>query len=182
MTNFERDFYGVSTTYEDTFVTQKKEAEEVQESNSVGTEYSVLSSSTTGARAHARTRESHAQMLYGQYKDTCLYYAESFRRSITPVIQRQIADWIKGGITGEVIRMAIDETQMAPRPSWAYCSAILRRCERDGIQTIEDWQRDKNQYSARYNPALNYEQRRYTDDDYGPDFFVDLEAKYSNTI
>lgn len=178
MTNFERDFYGLSTTYQEEIVTQKKEAEEVQESNSAGTEYSVLSSSTTGARAHARTRESHAQMMYGQYKDACMYYAESFRRSITPFIQRQIAEWIKGGITGEVIQLAIDETQMAPRPSWAYCAAILRRCERDGIKTMEDWHQDKQRYSSRCNPALNYEQRKYTDDDYGPEFFTDLEAKY----
>lgn len=179
MTNFERDFNGIGTTYHENMVTQnQREAAVEQESNSVGTDYSVLSSTTTGARTHVRVRESHAQMLYGQYKDACMYYAESFRRSITPIIQRQIADWIKAGITGEVIHMAIDETQMAPRPSWAYCAAILRRCERDGIKTMEDWQQDKARYSARYNPAMNYEQHRYTDDDYGPDFFVDLEQKY----
>ena len=150
----------------------EQRAEIGQASNSVLS--STSSSTTTGARAHARTRESAAQMLYGQYQDACQYYAESFRRSITPIIQRQIAEWIKGGITAEVVRMAIDETQMAPRPSWAYCAAILRRCENEGITTLAAWQADKARYAARLNPATNYQQRKYTDDDYGPDFFLDL--------
>lgn len=173
MTYFEQEFGSYSTYHED-FVTQNQKREPEQASNSVTGDYSVLSSTTTGARACARTRESHAQMLYGQYKDVCLYYADSFRRSITPIIQKQIAELIRGGMTGEVIRMAIDETQMAPRPSWAYCAAILRRCEDSGIKTIEDWNADKQRYSSRLNPAMNYQQRKYTDDDYGPDFFIDL--------
>lgn len=180
MTAYEQDYANyVSSTYHEDFVTQNQRAEEQARSTSRTGQYSVLSSTTTGARARTRENaaqdteaDSRANMLYGQYQDTCLYYAESFRRSITPVIQRQIAELIKGGMSGEVIRMAIDETQMAPRPSWAYCAAILRRCERDGINTLADWMEDRRRYQSRMNPAMNYEQRRYTDEDYGPDFFA----------
>jgi len=176
MTQYGKDFYGVSTRYE-IYGTQNQRAEQPQESNSVLSSTST-GSTTTGARAYACARVSDAKddgranMLYGQYQDACQYYAENFRRSITPVIQRQLAELIRDGMSVDVIRMAIDETQMAPRPSWAYCAAILRRCENSGIRTLAQWQEDKRQYASRLNPALNYEQRRYTDDDYGPDFFT----------
>lgn len=156
-------------------------AEEAEQSNSVvSTE--VLSSTTTGARA--RTREgnevsSEARMKHGMYLDACMYYAESFRRSITPVIQRQLAELIRGGMTGDVIHAAIDETQLAPRPSWAYCSAILRRCENQGIRTLEDWNADKERYRSSINPALNYAQRSYSEQDFDALYF-DLEKEYGN--
>lgn len=170
--------YQNDSTYHEDYVTQENERA-VKQDSSTHSVSSSSSSTSTGARARTRVSDaqkqvddSRADMLYGQYLDCCQYYAENFRRSIVPQIQRQIAELIRGGMTGEVIRMAIDETQMAPRPSWAYCAAILRRCERDGINTLADWMEDRRRYQSRMNPAMNYQQRQYTDDDYGPDFFA----------
>lgn len=133
-------------------------------------------STGTGARARTREAEARAAYLRGQYVDCCEYYARSFRRGIVPVIQRDIATRIKAGMAAEVIMAAMDETQTAPRPSWAYCAAILRRCDLEGIKTLGDWRRSKEQHASSRNPALQYEQRTYTEDMFGEDFFIDPVA------
>ena len=129
--------------------------------------------SSTTTRVRARAREEKAAFLRGQYIDACEYYAQSFHRSISPGIQREIAYRVKDGMTADVFRAAIDETMKAPRPSYAYLEAILRRCDLENIKTIEDWKRSKERYQASNNPALNYDQRQYTDDMFGEDFWYD---------
>lgn len=135
-------------------------------------------STSTGARARTREEateaESRATMLRGQYVDCCQYYTQAFRRSIPYPVQREIAERIRDGMSADVIRAAMDETQTAPRPSWAYCAAILRRCDLEDIKTLSEWRASKERFQASRNPALNYEQRTYTEDQFGEDFFIDL--------
>lgn len=131
-------------------------------------------STTPGACARAREAESRAAMMRGQYVDCCEYYVQSFRRHLPAVVQREIAEHIRDGMSADVIRAAMDETQLAPRPSWAYCHAILKRCDLEQIRTMKDWNESKARYQSSRNPALNYDQRTYTDDMFGEDFFVDL--------
>ena len=147
------------------------------------TSYSVLS--TTGARACARTREgteaeTRAAIMRGWYVDACEYYQDAFDRRCTQLVRRTIAEAIGAGMTVDVLRAAMDATQLAPRPSWAYCAAILARCQRDGILTAEDWARDHKAWSRRRNPALQYEQRQYAEDDFDQDYFLDVVAKYGS--
>lgn len=127
--------------------------------------------SSTGARA----RSIEGNVLHGWYVDVCEYYADTFRREPGPGIRRDIAEAIKAGMTGECFMAIIDESQNAPRPSWAYCMAILRRCQGMGIKTMDDWRTDRMRHEGSKNPALNYAQRQYKDEDFGPDFFVKLE-------
>lgn len=124
-------------------------------------------STSTGARA----RSIEASVLRGWYNDACGYYVDSFRRAPGPGVRREIAEAIRTGMTAECLMAIMDEAQGAPRPSWAYCLAILRRCQGAGIKTLEDWQRDKERTAARRNPALNYTQREYTDDMFNEDFY-----------
>ena len=140
---------------------------------------STGSSSGTSSGTGARARSIEASVLHGWYLDCCEYYAESFRRAPAPSIRRDIATAIKNGMTGECLRAIMDETQTAPRPSWAYCMAILRRCEGSGIKTLEDWQTDRQRREAKKNPALNYEQREYTNDEFGEDFFFNYSKFYN---
>ena len=141
--------------------------------------------SSPGARAracaYAREAEAEAEaaraaMLHGQYVDCCEYYVASFRRHLPAVIQREIATRIRDGMSADVLRAAMDETQQAPRPSWSYCAAILRRCDMEGIKTLEQWRASKERYNNSRNPALAYDQRQYAEDDFGEDFFFDLKA------
>lgn len=148
------------------------------DSTSSSSSSSASSSTTTRVRARAREAEIKAAMLHGQYVDVCGYYAQAFHRSPAPSVQRDIAIRIKGGMSADVIRAAIDDTMMAPRPSWAYMAAILRRCDIEGIRTMKDWNESKQRFQSAKNPALNYEQRTYTEDQFGEDFFVDLD-KYA---
>lgn len=139
------------------------------------------SSSGTGARARVRacaredtTTTTTAQLMHGYYIDCCEYYADTFRRVPAPGIRREIAEHIKGGMTAECIKAIMDETQAAPRPSWAYCRAILQRCDLDNIKTLTDWQRDRQRRESAKNPALNYQQREYKDEDFDVSYFEDL--------
>ena len=146
---------------------------------STGTGTSTGGTSTgTGARA----RSIEAELMHGMYLDCCEYYADCFRRAPAPGIRKDIAYAIKGGMTGECLQAIMDEAQTAPRPSWAYCMAILRRCQGAGIKTIEDWNEDRRRRHAARNPALNYEQRQYTDDMFGEDFFFSYEKVFGEPM
>lgn len=134
-------------------------------------------SGTTTGGTGARARSIEGTVMHGWYLDACDYYADTFRRAPGPGIRRDIAYAIKDGMTGECLSAIMDESQTAPRPSWAYCLAILRRCQAEGIKTLEDWQRDRQRRESSKNPALNYQQREYVDSDYDASFFVDL-SKY----
>lgn len=134
---------------------------------------STTGSSTGGTGARARSIEGN--VMHGWYVEACEYYADTFRRAPAPGIRRDIAFAIKGGMTGECLTAIMDETMTAPRPSWAYCMAIMRRCQGQGIKTLQDWQRDRQRRESARNPALNYNQREYRDEDFGPDFFFDFD-------
>ena len=86
-----------------------------------------LSSSTSSNTIRARTREDDS------VRYLCDYFARSFGRVCPPVIERDIGDWLAQGIDGEVVEGAIDEAQLAPRPSWAYVRAIMRRVMLSGF-------------------------------------------------
>ena len=130
---------------------------------------------TTSAAEEAAL--SKAEMMHGWYKECCQYYAENYLRAPAPVIRREIAEIIRNGMTADCLKAIMDETQNAARPSWAYCKAIVNRCVAYDIKTLNDWQRDRARREAARNPALAYQQREYSDEDFGPDFFMDM-SKY----
>ena len=149
-----------------------------QEKQDTSISSSAAASSTAtrvATRVRAREAEAEAAYLRGQYVECCDYFARSFHRGVAPAIQRELAVRIKAGMTADVIRAAIDDTMKAPRPSWAYLEAILRRCDLDGIKTLQDWNAEKLRHQSAGNPALNFEQRTYTEDMFGEDFFIDLD-------
>lgn len=117
---------------------------------------------------------SRAKLMHGWYKECCEYFAENYLRPPAPVARRDLATIIKNGMTADCLKAIMDESQKAPRPSWSYAKAIAKRCEAYGIRTLEDWVKDQAKRKASRNPALNYQQREYSDEDFGPDFFVDL--------
>lgn len=88
----------------------------------------------------------------------------------------------------DLIRFAIDEACSNGAPRWAYVSSILSGYIRDGIKTVGDAKAAKAKRQAERqggktqldrkpqdNPALNFEQREYKDEDFGDDFFIDLD-------
>ena len=173
--------YVFTGTKPETITGQHLFSQQREESSSSSTGTSAGSSTTTRACARARARENRAAMLHGQYVDCCEYYARAFQRSPAPAVLREFATRIKGGMSADVIIAAIDDTMMAPRPSWAYLAAIFRRCDLENIKTMADWKLSKERYQAGKNPALNYAQRQYTEDDFDESFFLDLD-EYTSEI
>ena len=73
----------------------------------------------------------------------------------------------------DVIQAAIDDTLRAPRPSWAYCEAILKNCDLEGVKTLDDWNERARRYRGAANPAMNY-QHHTSEDMFDVNFFVDI--------
>lgn len=92
---------------------------------------------STTTRAHAR----------GVDADAVLAYAAAGGLPETPGMRAYIGR-LMAAMEPEVIIAAIDDTFMAPRPSWRYFAAICRRLEAEGIQTRAQWDADAAAFAA----------------------------------
>lgn len=130
--------------------------------------YSLSSTSTTRTRARAR--------------EDVQIFEEEYRRllgQLTPVITRQLIGYLRDGMAVDVMRHALEQTEMAPRPSKNYFMAILRRYYTAEIRTMDDVHADEDRFRQGWagsrgwkNPALDYAQRPVSNYD---DFeFTDL--------
>ena len=180
--------YGPTVTF-DTPTTTTNERTTRSKSVSISTHSSSTCSSTARARESiegnfssvtissnccGETVNSRAELLHGWYKECCEYYAENYLRPPAPVARRELALIIKNGMTAECLKAIMDESQKAPRPSWGYAKAIVQRCEAYGIRTLQDWRDDQARREIARNKALSYQQRDFSAEDVGGDFFVDM--------
>ena len=116
-------------------------AGEVQDGKELTSEYY--------SRACARTREAERDRRL-ELADIGQYYCDTFGAAkLPPVARRDCEAALDAGIDCEVILIAIDEAAMAPRPSWAYASAILRRLKAEGVQTPEEYASRQARWEAR---------------------------------
>ena len=125
----------------------------------------------------ARARERAQPELTELYRAELDAYADYWRQTIgtqlPPAARRRIAAALAAGIEAALIADLIDQTAGAPRPSWAYCAAIMDRIEREGIKSQADYQAAQERRRAATRPAAgttgrdsgqdarNYEQRPY---------------------
>lgn len=111
--------------------TQENEEREQELTNSVS------ESLTTGARARTRTREEREEII-DEYAG---YYCETFGTlTCPPVAKQRMRICLGSGMDPELIRTAIDEAAMAPRPSWAYANAILMRLLQEECFTLAQYE------------------------------------------
>ena len=100
------------------------------------------SSSTTTAAAAGSTgsgSRSQGSVTYSDDVEQLLSELEEVTNyPATPQIKRMISEWLRY-ISLDVISAAICDTALAPRPSVRYLVAIMNRLEREGVRTIEDW-------------------------------------------
>lgn len=105
----------------------------------------------------------------------CEAYTENIG-NLNAAIIGMIASAIEKGLTVENILMAIEETAFAPRPSAAYLRAILRNWCQYGVSVAKarhEAQKDSMySYWQRSNPALQYYQREYRDEDFDGSAFM----------
>ena len=112
------------------------------------TQSESVSDSLTRGRAHARTREDGITEICQDsstravaMRDLADYYQSSFGAYCPQCARRDMAAALDAGLDYALLIVAIDEAAVAPRPSWAYARAILRRCINQGIHTEEDYSR-----------------------------------------
>ena len=106
--------------------------------------------------------------------DTVFAYASGNLQCLSPRNMEELGSFADD-LADEVIRHAIDEACANGKRTWAYVRAILNRYVQDGVKSVGDikareHKREKTRMTAN-NPALNYEQRVHSADDYN-DLFV----------
>lgn len=104
------------------------------------------------ARVRAYAREDGAIQLHhldGELDQLAAYYRDTFGSYCPACARREMEEALDRGIFPDVIMICLDEAAAAPRPSWAYARAILRRCIAEGIHTAEDYGQGQIRYYAR---------------------------------
>lgn len=92
--------------------------------------------------------------------------------SLNGTVAAMIESAVKHGLTVDNILSAINETAFAPRPSAAYLRAILRNWLKYGVSTRAAAPKAPSWWQQT-NPALQYSQRDYMNDDFDGDAFMD---------
>lgn len=152
---------------------QEEEKEEDKEEDK-DKELSITSSTTVAAVIQgARARDDGDG-------DTIEAYASNNLQVLSPGNMEDLQSFAQD-LPEDVIRYAIDTACANGIRKWAYVRAILSSWREQGIRTIGAAKADseskrgapRSRDKPRENPALNYEQRSYTPDDYAG-LFVDL--------
>lgn len=125
--------------------------------NPAGSPSSSSSSENTRARACVTAMRDSWEDLF----------AQMFGHKPTIWDRRDANFYTERGLAPELIVLALRDTAAAPRPSWTYTVAILRRCLSEGCKTLEAWDRRKTLHAEarpqrRKVAAQDYGQRSYT--------------------
>lgn len=94
-------------------------------------------------------------------------YMNNVAPTMSGAVAGEIEEALSRGLTIDDVIECINRTGFAPRPSPAYLRAVLRNFDASGKKENEVkkawWQR---------NPALNYDQREYHDEDFDGSLFM----------
>ena len=116
-------------------IKREKENEEPRE---------TVSTSSTSTDAGARARERDI--------DTLIDYARGAGMEDTPAVRALVVRYLRAGVEMGLLMAAMDDTMLAPRPSWRYWTAIVSRCMREGVTTLEGWMYRQERYAASRSP------------------------------
>ena len=110
-------------------------------------------------------------------------YASGNLRYLSPGNMEELASFAED-FPADMLRYAVDLAVGAGKPAWNYVRGILRSWKSKGFKTIGDARNEerpaqtaRSPYSAKPNPALQYEQRAHAESDYS-DLYLDLDKLY----
>ena len=110
-------------------------------------------------------------------------YASGNLRYLSPGNMEALASFAED-FPADMLRYAVDLAVGAGKPTWNYVRGILRSWQSKGFKTIGDARNEerpaqtaRSPYSAKPNPALQYEQRSHTESDM-KDVYLDLTELY----
>lgn len=89
---------------------------------------SITSSSTT--RASARAREAEINVAIEGLRQL---YQDAIGQPMSAICERALRDDLAAGTPYIFYHYALEETAFAPRPSWRYAQAIVRRLHAQGV-------------------------------------------------
>lgn len=98
------------------------------------------SSTTTRAREEIELRE--------QQLDRLMAYAKDGGLPDTPAMRAYNRRLLDADMSIRVLMAAMDETMMAPRPTWHYYAAIMRKLEAQGIRMYYQWEERQARFRA----------------------------------
>lgn len=98
------------------------------------------SSTTTRAREEIELREGQLDRLMAYGKDGGL--------PATPAMRAYLRRLWDAGMSIRVLTAVMDETMMAPRPTWHYYAAIIRKLEAQGIKQYYQWAERQERFRA----------------------------------
>ena len=97
------------------------------------TKENTSTNSSTNSSSSTRTRTTTTTTTNSTRDDLVDMFQESIGIIPPALVVSEMEEWlVKVGY--DTLRYALHETACAPRPSWRYASAILRRCE--GIKVV----------------------------------------------
>ena len=120
----------------------KKDRENEEPRESVSTSSTSTDARDAGARVCARERDI----------DNLIDYARGAGMEDTPAVRALVVRYLRAGVEMGLLMAAMDDTMLAPRPSWRYWTAIVSRCMREGVTTLEGWMYRQERYAASRSP------------------------------
>lgn len=108
-------------------------------------------------------------------------YAVNCLTKLTPNHHEEINQFIEE-LSDDIVRHAIDEACALGANTWAYTRKILLAYKDEGVKTLGDAKACDESHNAKAaqrrkgtpdKPKFDYEQRTYTEKDFGEDFFYD---------
>lgn len=136
----------ISPLFPQTPFTPENESDEKELSQSLSSEY----------YSHARAREeAQREMIERRRREEIAgipsYFCETFgAAAMPPVARREVEAALDAGLEPALIYTAMDEAAQAPRPSWAYARAILRRLVAENCFTEDDYAARQARHRARW--------------------------------
>lgn len=129
-----------------------------------------------GARVYARgCARACAREDAGQMQEIAELYEDVFCRHMPGIVAMEIMAMMAAGAGADLVAEIIRYTAGAPRPSWAYARAVLRRQMAMGTRTAEDFTAREAARAERIHAngmpkrviEQCYEQRRYDAAEFG---------------
>lgn len=95
-----------------------------------------------------RTRAREEIELREQQLDRLMAYAKDGGLPDTPAMRAYNRRLLDADMSIRVLMAAMDETMMAPRPTWHYYAAIMRKLEAQGIRMYYQWEERQARFRA----------------------------------
>ena len=115
-------------------------------SNTTTSSSSTTTTTTSGRDSETTTANSQTTINSFRFMITQMFmehFAQDYQdaigtRPVQVIIKEVRTQLERGEITPQQVSRALQQTAYAPRPSWAYARAIIRRMVRDGEFTEND--------------------------------------------